>query len=263
MPRSPSLGVPAQDALRAASLVGELDAARRWPLLPPRRRSWAESQSGATTVSASVRCYKALGAARPEKPRAGGIHPRPAGGPGSLARTFRKWSLSDGCTPPIFAGACFAFRPYSDRVSGGLRTRGVRHVPASQAPRRQEAMRSSSLRAGTTTQALRAGFGGGSVIGRRALRFLSVPVPARSHRPMPWERTPTSDTIFAVPDGECFAIFLEDLLVPAVAPGPVLECLVADRGPEAGGHAPRSFAARRSPSPRSARAPARRPSARR
>src|SRR5688572_24973162 len=55
---------------------------------------------------------------------------------------------------------------------------------------------------------------------------------------------PYEHTLFAVPDGERFAIVLEELLVPAVAPGPVLERLVADRGPEAGDTAPRSFAAR-------------------
>ena len=50
--------------------------------------------------------------------------------------------------------------------------------------------------------------------------------------------------LFAVPDSERFALLFEELLVPAVSPGPVLESLVADRGPEAGRHAPRTFAAR-------------------
>jgi hypothetical protein len=45
-------------------------------------------------------------------------------------------------------------------------------------------------------------------------------------------------TLFAVPDSESFSLSLEDLLVPAVSPGPVLERLVADCGPEAEGRAP-------------------------
>jgi hypothetical protein len=41
-------------------------------------------------------------------------------------------------------------------------------------------------------------------------------------------------TLFSVPGSESFSLILEDLLVPAVSPGPVLERLVADCGPEAG-----------------------------
>ena len=40
--------------------------------------------------------------------------------------------------------------------------------------------------------------------------------------------------LFSVPDSELFALVFEELLVPAVSPGPVLESLVADRAPEAG-----------------------------
>ena len=103
-------------------------------------------------------------------------------------------------------------------------------------------MRSSSLRAGTTTQALRAGSGGESVIGERLSPFdelaSSLVVVVRVVGEDADERS-----FLAVPDREGFALVLEELFVPAVAPGPVLEGLVADRGPETGGHAPRGFAA--------------------